>query len=287
MSTIIRGLMVLVLVRLATGVWFVATSGNDVGLAKESPAPVDANSAVAPVPVDPIDPVGKSIFQCFSVFGGAPHFKTARLKTDNFGGDIVVITEMALMCEQATKTTPTGLFGQFDGAVIMACYRMSRGTNPDDPVELTTGNFGPDRVDVIQAIAMCEGASKTISGTEPVGIPGDHVWEIFRILNGHDPSAPVTLNTRNSGPDDVVVRDAFVMFEEATKQTADAAEILGVDSGRVWECYRLDGGATPDITVTLTTRNFGDESVIVGPSILMCEEATKQPILVPDDPPVD
>ena len=255
MSIINRGLMFLVLVGVAIGVWFVATSGSDIGLAKEMPADVDANSAVAPVPVDPIDPVGSSIFQCFPVSGGTPHFKTARLKTDNFGGDIVVITQMALMCEQATKTLPHGtLFGQFDGPVIMACYRMLRGTNPDDPVELTTGNFGPDRVDVVNAIAMCEGASKQISGATPVGIPGDHVWEIFRILNGDDPAAPVTLDTKNFGPDDVVVQQAFVMFEEATKQTSDTPEIIGVDSGRVWECYLLDGGASPDVEVILTTK---------------------------------
>ena len=54
--------MFLVLVGVAIGVWFVATSGSDIGLAKEMPADVDANSAVAPVPVDPIDPVGSSIF---------------------------------------------------------------------------------------------------------------------------------------------------------------------------------------------------------------------------------
>lgn len=103
MNTIVRGLMVLVLVGVATGVWFIATSGDDVGLAKEFPAAMDTQSAVAPIPVDPIDPVGSSIFQCFSVTGGLPHFKNARLKTDNFGGDIVFITEMIAMCEQATN----------------------------------------------------------------------------------------------------------------------------------------------------------------------------------------
>ena len=65
MNTIVRGLMVLVLVGVATGVWFIATSGDDVGLAKEFPAAMDTQSAVAPIPVDPIDPidpVGSSIF---------------------------------------------------------------------------------------------------------------------------------------------------------------------------------------------------------------------------------
>lgn len=280
MSIIIRGLMVLVFIGVAAGAWFIATNGNNVGLAKEAPAGMDTKTSVAPVPVDPIDPVGSSIFQCFAVSGGIPHSQTARLKTDNFGGDIVVITQMALMCEQATKTLPDGtLFGQFNGAVIMACYRMLRGTNPDDPVELATGNFGLDQVDVVNAIAMCEGASKTIPGTPPVGIPGDHVWEVFRLLNGDDPAAPVVLTTRNFGDDNVRVRQAIVMFEEATKETKDLAVILGVSSGRVWECYRLDGGATPGTTVILQTVNFGPETVIVGKSNILCEEAMKKPIL--------
>jgi hypothetical protein len=217
------------------------------------------------------------------VTGGLPHFKNARLKTDNFGGDIVFITEMIAMCEQATKTLPDGVvFGQFDQAVIMAGFKMSKGTNPDDPVELTTGNFGPDQVNVFQGIAMCEGASKEVSGATPIGIPGDHIWEIFRIANGNDPAARVVLNTGNFGSDDVEVRQAWLMFEEATKQTADSAEILGVVSGRVWECYRLDGGNIPDVSVILTTKNFGPEKVVVGSSITMCEEARKRPILVPD-----
>ena len=72
----------------------------------------------------------RSILQCYSVLEGTPDGKNVRLVTDNFGGALVFVEQMAAICEQATKTIPTGaVHGQFDLPVIMACYVIKHGTN--------------------------------------------------------------------------------------------------------------------------------------------------------------
>jgi hypothetical protein len=81
----------------------------------------------------------------------------------------------AAICEQATKTIPTGaVHDQFDLPVIMACYVIRRGTNPDDLVKLTAPNFGPDRVEVEKALAMCEGAKPCLVRS-PLGCRGSNM----------------------------------------------------------------------------------------------------------------
>ena len=122
----------------------------------------------------------------------------------------------AAICEQATKTIPTGaVHDQFDLPVIMACYVIRHGTNLDDLVELTAPNFGPDRVEVEKALAMCEGASKTVPGPLTVRVPGDHMWEVFVIRDELDPILDVTLETRNFGRAEVVVGPTLAICEEA------------------------------------------------------------------------
>ena len=61
----------------------------------------------------------RSILQCYSVPEGTPHGKNVRLVTDNFGGDVVFVEQMAAIFEQATKPIPTGaVHDQFDLPVI-------------------------------------------------------------------------------------------------------------------------------------------------------------------------
>lgn len=289
MKALVKMVMVLAVVGAAMGAWLLVTGGDDVSLAKDATPPVGSPMAELPV----IDPLGNSIFECYNLLGGDTHEKHARLVTDNFGGDVVVITQLFLMCEQATKTDETGeVHGVHDRPVVFACYRMLRGANPDDPVELHTQNFGQDDVDVLRAVAMCEGAKKTPLENPDlaIGEPGVHILEAYQIGRGDDPQTVVTLTTQNFREDLVRVRKAMVMMEEAMKETRNAdgtIERIGKPTGRVWQCFKLDGGDDPQMRVSLETVNFPLDEVTVGAAIIMCEEARKVPIIEPRPIPTD
>ena len=94
----VGGIVVIALVALgvAMGLWLLVIGGGDVGLAQET---------TSGTPVEPLD---GSIFECYRVLEGDTHQKPARLITSNFGGDGVVLTQLVMMCEQATKTDSTG-----------------------------------------------------------------------------------------------------------------------------------------------------------------------------------
>ena len=142
------------------------------------------------------------------------------------------------------------------------------------------GNFGDDRVIVRTAVMMCEGARKehgVLPGQPPksFGTPGEHVLACYRIQEGDSPQAKVELENRNFGKDRVIVGPAVLMCEEANKRTRDNGEGVGQPNGFVWECYALNEGDDPNVTVVLETKNFGKDKVIVRHARLMCERAKK------------
>lgn len=226
------------------------------------------------------------ILQCYHLEEGDLQSERALLTTDNFGRDVVGITQATMMCEQARKFHPsttgdgqgttTGTLGDH----VFECYRLIGGADPDDQVRLTTRNFGDDRVVVRKAVMMCEGARKEHAvepGQAPgsFGTPGEHVLACYRIQEGDNPQARVELENRNFGKDRVVVGPAVIMCEEANKRTHNNGEGVGQPNGFVWECYALDEGDDPGATVVLETKNFGKDKVIVRNARMMCERARK------------
>jgi len=103
------------------------------------------------------------------------------------------------------------------------------------------------------------------------------VVECSLLAEGATPDENVRLVTNNFGGDVVNVQGAFIMCEGAKKQRLDntAAAPFGAPGRFVYECYRLLNGANPDDPFTLRTANFGDDRVVVGQAVVMCEGAQK------------
>jgi hypothetical protein len=223
------------------------------------------------------------VLQCYNLEEGDLQSERALLTTDNFGRDVVGITQATMMCEQARKFHPSASGGTTTGTLgdhVFECYRLVAGADPNDQVRLTTRNFGDDRVVVRKAVMMCEGARKEHAvepGQEPnsFGTPGEHVLACYRIQGGDNPQAKVELANRNFGKDRVIVGPAIIMCEEANKRTHNNGEGVGQPNGFVWECYALNHGDDPNATVVLETKNFGKDKVIVRHARMMCERARK------------
>lgn len=169
---------------------------------------------------------------------------------------------------------------------ILQCYNLDEGDLQSERALLTTENFGRDAVQITQAIMMCEQAQKfhpsaSNDGQGTVtGVMGEHVLECYRLRGGSDPDDQVKLRTRNFGDDRVIVRRAVMMCEGARKEhPAPAGEeprSFGTPGDRVLMCYQIREGDNPQATVVLENRNFGKDKVIVGPAVMMCEEANKR-----------
>lgn len=266
-------LLVPLLAVIAAAGWLLTSGGGGVGHAGDLAAPTLERP---------------QILVCYSLHGGNDPNVRVDLVTDNFGQDTVRVRRSTLMCEAGQKFrldsagNLTDATGTADGRVLQ-CFGLLRGADPDDPVTLITENFGPDRVDVRRATSMCEIARihRVTDSFAPDHVL-DHrgpVLECYRLRGGDDPHARVVLNTRNFERDEVVVRQAIAMCEEAKKiRPASAAHPggeTGSPTGYVWECFSLEEGDSPGAKVVLQTRNFGEDEVRVGRAILMCEAAKK------------
>jgi hypothetical protein len=162
---------------------------------------------------------------------------------------------------------------------VLECFRTDKGQDPNDPFVLTTKNFGRDEVLVRTASSMCEGALKSttvVAGVAPPPI----VWQCFNLSNGDTPATPFRITTNNFGDQKITVRKATQLCEDAIKTRVASTGLvtrIGSATGRVFECYTISGSAVTK-TVFLTTRNFGQDTVIVKKPSLMCEPARKTPI---------
>ena len=110
---------------------------------------------------------------------------------------------------------------------IFACYKLERGSDPNDPFTLTTDNFGTDRVVVRDSNLICEEGTKTrvkqpTAGgpptTEVTGSMTGVVWQCYRLAEGKEANAPFRLVTNNFGRHDVRITRAVEMCEEAAKE---------------------------------------------------------------------
>jgi hypothetical protein len=209
-----------------------------------------------------------------------------RLVTRNFGGDVVRVRQLALMCEFAYKfpidVDPSEVSAP-SGQAVFACYRIQQGADPGEPYILGTENFGEDRIVVGQAVLMCEQAAKHVDNRSGPVPSSPAVWQCFALKEGDDANAGKLLVTENFGRDRVVVRQDVLLCESAEKQRPQATgqiEITGAADGRVFACFRLREGDDPNKPVTLETKNFLRDEVSVRQALLMCEPAEKKPLYV-------
>lgn len=239
------------------------------------------------------------VLQCYTLKDGDAPGEFVTLTTNNFGDDEVLVQEAIIMCEEAIKHPQGSDTPDKPGDHVFECYRIEEGADPNQPVALVTDNFGSDEVVVRRATIMCEGAEKAITDatgiTVTFGQPGVHVLACYRLIDGDKPDAPFNLTTDNFGTDEVVVRRAIIMCEEAQKSRVGAdgtVTTVGEATGKVWECYSLKEGDDPQTPATLTTENFGPDDVVVRRAVIMCEPAEKilptptpTPTPVPTAPP--
>jgi hypothetical protein len=242
------------------------------------PSPTVFNQEVPPEPTD--------VLVCYSVRGGDDVRVDARLVTQNFGGDLLRVRSLVLMCEQSVKYRPVP--GELDPPPpveprIYACYAVDRGSNPDDPYILETRNFGQDGVIVQQSNLMCEAAEKLTADGDVTGAATGHVWQCFKLMQGDDPNTPFRVNNQNFGRDDVKVATAVQMCETAAKHrltSAGTVVVSGEATGDVVECFRIQDGQDVGARVVLTTLNFGRDEVELRSAVVMCEPAVKTPVYV-------
>lgn len=163
---------------------------------------------------------------------------------------------------------------------VVECYRAARGADPNNPYQLETRNFGPDAVVVRLSTSFCEGAIKSAEPAPANILPPPLVWQCFNVAGGEAPLAPVSLQTRNFGIEQVQVRKLVTLCEDARKVRPTAAgglQSVGEPTGRVYACYQI-AGKDALAKYVLTTRNFGADSVLVRRSNLLCEPAKKTPL---------
>ena len=176
-----------------------------------------------------------AIFACYALRGGSNPNEAAILTTPSFGSDAVVVGTSHLMCEAARKhvTNAAGATVTF-GAVrnaIWQCFRLGKGADPNQDVNLTNNNFGLERVTVRTGIAMCEEGEKhrLINGQwEVTGLANGVAYECFRLERGNDPQQVVVLETENFGRDEVVVRRASQVCQVAEKKPILIGQITPV-----------------------------------------------------------
>jgi hypothetical protein len=180
------------------------------------------------------------ISACYRMDGGDNPNEPYILDTKNFGPDDIVVGRAVLMCEQTTKTRIPAT-GQLPDTApppdpfISICYITEKGHTINRPFRMVTKNFGPDDLVVGRAVLMCETASKTrptVPGQVSItGRPTAEVSECYTVLRGDDPQARMLLHTRNFGRDQVTVRQAVFMCEEAKKIPVYNPPPTGFDPG--------------------------------------------------------
>ncbi|OAI41278.1 hypothetical protein AYO38_03985 [bacterium SCGC AG-212-C10] len=160
---------------------------------------------------------------------------------------------------------------------VFECFTLAQGQDPKKGVLLDTDNFGKDAVAVRTSDMMCESALKyrqVIPGTAPVPPQLNTVMQCFRLQKGQDPYDPAVLTTKNFGPDKVTVRTSNEMCESAIKRINGVIKSESPVT-RIWQCFDIQDGDTPNAQVVLSTNNFGPHRAIVGKAVMMCEMAVK------------
>jgi hypothetical protein len=215
--------------------------------------------------VDQTEALDTTYWQCFNVTGGDDPRERLTLLTDNFGVDDATVRRAIRFCEGATKNGD----GSLEPLEFYLCYTLTGGMDPREYVTLLTENFGEDEVRVRASTTMCEPAQKYADGswTGELELP---TYQCFNLTDGNDPNERVPLVTDNFGEDDVVVRRSNLMCEAA---------LVNPDNGElpteVRQCFTLTGGHDPRREVEVRTDRFGEDSLQVRASTLMCEAALK------------
>ncbi|MBI2764405.1 MAG: hypothetical protein HYX53_00675 [Chloroflexi bacterium] len=277
----VRALAVALIALIGGGAALFALGGSSGTTEARVSAP--ANNGIA---ADQTAPGPTLVWECFGIDYGADVKTAARLTTKNFGPDVVAIRKSTQMCETANKfrQVPPGAAPYPPAlAEVVQCYKTERGQDPDDTVLLQTENFGIDKVQVRTAVMMCEGASK-LRLDQPAGggftplptVP--IVWQCFKIESRNAPNTGVVLVTNNFGPQKASVRIAALMCEQAQKQTAQGT-VFGDFGDTVLECFRLADVAPVNVQAVLDTLNFQPNTVLIRRANLMCEPATKTPLI--------
>jgi hypothetical protein len=165
--------------------------------------------------------------------------------------------------------------------LVMECWRITEGNNPNALVRLITDNFARDDAYVREASRYCELGHKYYQPTATTQLkpPDTQVaWQCFNLAKGDDPDDEVILTTQNFGTHRAVVRRAVLMCENALKIRATAGQVTTYGNpalNRVYVCYQLEAANLPPTRFSIVTDNFGVDPVLARRPELLCEEAVK------------
>ena len=132
----------------------------------------------------------------------------------------------------------------------------------------------------LAALVPVEPVDQQVPPVPPITVPWARpaIMECYSLNDGQDPNVNVRLTTNNFGGDLVGVRTLVRMCEQGIKiiETAGAPpQTYGEAGENVFACYKTTQGAQINDPFVLTTRNFGQDRVVVVEAIMLCESALK------------
>jgi hypothetical protein len=174
-----------------------------------------------------VPPTQQQALECYNLLRGDDPNDAVVLETANFGKHEASVRRATMMCENAIKvrTTAAGqttTYGDPASQLVLECFELNAPNIPNVRTALVTNNFGPDRALVLRPKMMCEQAKKERPGLPPFDSVGTAtgtqslVFECFSV-EAPNRSVAATLTTQNFKSDDVVIRRADLLCEQATK----------------------------------------------------------------------
>ncbi|MFN0094574.1 MAG: hypothetical protein ACKVVT_07315 [Dehalococcoidia bacterium] len=182
-----------------------------------------ANKYLPPSPTEEVKPPERELgLQCYNIRKGDDPDDDVILDTQNFGPHKATIRTAVMMCENALKlrigadgTVTT--YGDPNSQLVLQCFKIEAKFPINKKATLVTKNFGADAVHVIRPVFFCEQAIKERPNHEPYGVNEEPVQIECFAIEAKDRQVPVTLRTRNFGPDEVRVRRGDLLCERAKK----------------------------------------------------------------------
>jgi hypothetical protein len=170
----------------------------------------------------------------------------------------------------------------------LVCYDVQQGDNEMADVVLETKTYGQDEVEVRKLIMLCE-LSNMYTFDIPTGlwfyvapnpptVADTSILACYELQNGDDPGMGAYLTTQSFGTDQVLIDTSNVMCESAKKHVTNrdgTVSTFGTATNIIFQCFDIANGDDPNLAVAFANNNFGDEPVILGAGIGMCEEGVK------------
>jgi len=170
----------------------------------------------------------------------------------------------------------------------LVCYDLRHGDNENANAVLETATYGQDEVRIRKLVMLCELSNmytfKIPAGfwfylaPKPPAIAETTIFACYTLQNGDDPGMGANLTTQSFGKDQVLIDTSNLMCESARKHVVNAdgyTSTYGTGTDTILQCFETSLGDDPNLAAAFANNNFGDEPVVMGAGIGMCEEGVK------------